>query len=502
MAGSLSPPRGPKRRNTSAGNVLSCGWLDGDQRDVVIRLTTAGAFLDVLAAPAGAGKTTTLGAYAQLWRENGIDVLGLAPTARAAAELAAATGGAADALAKWAHEHAGGNAWLTAGTVVVVDEASRADTFTLDHLISAAGKVRAKLVLVGDPAQPGVIDGPGGLLALLAEHGHGVELSGVRRFVEAWERDTSLALRAGDPAAITDYAGHRRLHPAASRDEALDPGLAQWTAETLAGRDALMLTRTRTDADALNARARAAAIDAGTVTGPPARLAGQDWQAGDLLRARRNDRRIDLAGSYLRNGDRFRVVAAGADGLVVDDLPGRGRVWLPAGYLERHADHGWATTIDTAQGATTDVGILHATAGLDREHLYVGLTRGRQANHVYVDATPADAEIHHLPTRVGATLADAVDALTRAAARSGVAPAAHAARDRATSASRNEPARTTMSEEEFAASLCSIDVNLGKIIAALAQRTGDPASLSTASLGHDPYLHPDRELDWGMGRGR
>ena len=60
----------------------------------------------MLTAPAGAGKTTTLGAAARIWENAGFRVVGLAPSARAAAELAKATGGTADTLAKWLHQQA------------------------------------------------------------------------------------------------------------------------------------------------------------------------------------------------------------------------------------------------------------------------------------------------------------------------------------------------------------------------------------------------------------
>ncbi len=55
-------------------------------------------------APAGAGKATPLCAAAAAWTWAGYRVLGLAPSARAAAELASATGQPADTLAKWRHE--------------------------------------------------------------------------------------------------------------------------------------------------------------------------------------------------------------------------------------------------------------------------------------------------------------------------------------------------------------------------------------------------------------
>ena len=79
------------------------------------------------------------------------------------------------------------------------------------------------------------------------------------------------------------------------------------------------------------------------------------------------------------------------------DLRGRGTLTLPDAYLARHAEYGWAATIDGAQGATADVGIVLARAGLDREHLYVAMSRGRLENHVHTtpELATGDAGPHH-----------------------------------------------------------------------------------------------------------
>jgi conjugative relaxase-like TrwC/TraI family protein len=379
------------------------GELDPSQYRAVLQLAGGGDFVSVLTAPAGAGKTSTLGAASRAWQDAGYRVVGLAPSARAAAELGAATGGPADTLAKWLHTHRSAPptaqevAALDGRTVVIVDEASMAGTLDLDPLITAAGRAGAKVVLVGDPAQIGVVNGAGGMLAALARAGHGVELNQIHRFSHAWERPASLALRDGTPGALAAYRLAGRLHPCADGDTALDGVFAHWAAARADGQDALMLARTRLDVDALNLRARAAALAAGEVAGPVTVAGERQWQAGDLLRARRNDRRLIVGDGHVRNGDRYRVLGPGPDGaLLVEDLSGRGRAILPAAYLAEHADYGWASTIDGAQGATADVGIVLARPGLDREHLYVAMTRGRHANHAYITPDPStDDDDHH-----------------------------------------------------------------------------------------------------------
>lgn len=120
----------------------------------------------------------------------------------------------------------------------------------------------------------------------------------------------------------------------------------------------------------------------------------------------------------MRNGDRFTVLAASDGGLLLEHISGA-RTTLPAEYVREYAAYGWASTIDSAQGATVDVGILLARPGLDREHLYVGLTRGRDANQVHLAPTEP-SEHHHLrPPDRGDGLAAAEKALTAALGRTG-----------------------------------------------------------------------------------
>jgi conjugative relaxase-like TrwC/TraI family protein len=426
------------------------GGLDPSQYRAVLHLAGGGDFVSVLTAPAGAGKTSTLGAASRAWQDAGYRVVGLAPSARAAAELGAATGGPADTLAKWLHTHrsapptAQGWAELDGRTVVIVDEASMASTLDLDQLTAAAGRAGAKVVLVGDPGQIGVVNGPGGMLAALAHAGHGVELTEIHRFHHAWERPASLALRDGTPGALAAYRLAGRLHACADGDTALDGVFAHWAAARADGQDALMLARTRLDVDALNLRARDAALAAGEVAGQVTVAGQREWQAGDLLRARRNDRRLAVGDGHVRNGDRYRVLGPGPDGaLLVEDLSGRGRAILPASYLAEHADYGWASTIDGAQGATADVGIVLARPGLDREHLYVAMTRGRHANHAYITPDPSTDDDHHHghqgqhghPRQPAQAEADpqeqALQVLQAALTRSGAQDAAHTALEQA-----------------------------------------------------------------------
>jgi hypothetical protein len=353
----------------------------------------------------------------------GMQVTALAPSARAASELSDATGAPGQTVARWllTHDHLDDPErarhrlrFLPPREVVIVDEASMLSTADLDHLTARAVNTGTPLVLVGDPAQIGAVNAPGGMFEHLT-HTLGaqvIELTELHRFANPWEAAATLRLRAGDPTVLDVYAQRGRVHPEASSEDAADAVFDRWRTATDHGHDALMLARAWTDVNALNARARAVAVATGQVTGPDlvrvatrsASTRGQTedrtWRAGDVLIAKKNTARVPIGGETLRNGDRFRVLAAtDSGGLVVEDLRGRGTTTLPPGYLAAHAEYGWAATIDGAQGATADIGVVLARAGLDREHLYVAMTRGRHENHVHTapELATGDAGPHHHP---------------------------------------------------------------------------------------------------------
>jgi conjugative relaxase-like TrwC/TraI family protein len=420
--------------------------LDETQASAVRELVFRGDFLSVLVAPAGTGKTTAVGAAAEVWRWSGYRVLGLAPSARAAAELGDATRSDCETVAKFFYERDRRPSYLRRGTpygiddrtVVVVDEASMLGTAELDRLSELAAYHGAKITLVGDPEQLGSIDRASGLLPLLAQRIDAPSLERLHRFADPAEAHATLQLRAGNPEALETYRALERIHPAASGEQAVAAVIAHWQQQTAAGRTVLMLARSRADVDALNAAARAHAIEAGVVRGPALLGADTDWRAGDVLRATRNERRIDIGGQPLRNGDRFTVLTADHGGLRVAHQRTGAEAVLPAAYVREHEAYGWASTIDSAQGATVDVGVLLARPGLDRAHLYVGMTRGRLANHVHTAPTEV-REPHHLPAPVGGgdveqaerMLADAIAVPGREQAAHGRLGPAHAARPEA-----------------------------------------------------------------------
>jgi ATP-dependent exoDNAse (exonuclease V) alpha subunit len=231
------------------------------------------------------------------------------------------------------------------------------------------------------------------MLPALAERLDAPTLATVHRLREPWERAASLQLRAGDPACITSYVTHDRVHAIDPNADPYEQVLSDYQRLIADGASVLLLARSHDDVDQLNTRARAHAIDTGDVRGDPLITAGgRDWRVGDRLRVTRNDRRIPVGGDHLRNGDTFTVITGSEQSLTVQHLHSPEIAVLPSEYLVEHATYGWASTIDAAQGATVDHSLLLARPGLDRTRLYVALTRGRMSNRIYLVPEP-DPEI-------------------------------------------------------------------------------------------------------------
>ena len=133
------------------------------------------------------------------------------------------------------------------------------------------------------------------------------------------------------------------------------------------------------------------------------------YQAGDHIICLRNNRRLGV-----NNGTRGTVTRVDTERRTITiDTGRRDVVTLPAEYVDDgHITHGYATTIHKTQGATVDHGLLLGTDELSRERGYVGMSRGRLTNHLYlVGATPADDTTGHGPPN---RLPDPVDAVRAA----------------------------------------------------------------------------------------
>jgi DNA primase catalytic core len=377
--------------------------LNPGQAGLVRDLATSGARLQLAIAPAGAGKTTAMRALAAAWIEGGGDVVGLAPSAAAAEMLRTQTDTRTDTLAKlvWSIQTGDLPNWakrIGPSTLVLIDEAGMADTLSLDtavqFVIARGGSVR----LVGDDQQLAAIGAGGVLRDLAATHG-ATRLSELLRFTDPAEAAATLALRDGRPEALGFYLDHGRVH-VGDLDTLTADVFDAWLGDRANGRDAVMLAPTRELAAELNRRARDHRLDGapGASAGGTVRLAdGNRASVGELVITRANQRSLRISGSdWVKNGDRWLVLDIGDKGdlTAAHTRTGR-RVTLPAAYVAESVELGYATTVHGAQGVSVDVMHGLATGQESRQQLYTMLTRGRHANHVYLQVV-GDGDPHNV----------------------------------------------------------------------------------------------------------
>jgi conjugative relaxase-like TrwC/TraI family protein len=374
--------------------------LDVGQAALVRAMCTSGARLQLGIAPAGAGKTTAMRTLVQAWTDSGGHVVGLAPSAAAAAQLRDHTGAPADTLAKltWSIRYGELPDWaerIGRSSLVIIDEAGMADTLSPDtavqFIIGRGGSIR----LIGDDQQLAAIGAGGVLRDIQASYG-AVRLTELHRFTDPAEAAATLALRDGRPEALGFYLDRRRVH-VGDPTTTLDAVFNAWQADRSHGLDAIMLAPTRELVSRLNQRARNHRL-AGTTPSQEIELGdGNRASVGDLIITRANDRRLRItATDWVKNGDRWTVLnLTGAGGVRVRHVRNARTATLPAGYVSTATELGYASTVHTAQGVTADTMHGVVTGEESRQQLYTMVTRGRTANHIYVSVV-GDGDPHTL----------------------------------------------------------------------------------------------------------
>lgn len=431
--------------------------------------------LVVVVGPAGTGKTRTTATAVAALQAQERPVVGLAPSGKAADVLASEASCPTDTVAGFLTRHSHNTSPWPQGTTIILDEAGMTATADLDRLVRLVREHRWRLVAVGDPEQlPSVARG--GVFAHWCDTIPHHTLETPRRFTESWEAAASLALRAGEPAAANTYAEHGRLH-------ATHPALvAAQVAEAHArhesqGQSVAITVNTAETARAVNReiqwqdhRRTGVGIDLHDDT---------TAYVGDRIATRRNhpDLRTDT-GERVRNRQTWTVTTVADDDAITVHDEDRGTVILPAEYVAEHVELGWAVTGYGNQGDTVDIGIAVLEASSSRNHAYVAMTRGRNANHaLLIDPTgtsdPADrlAEIIARP----ATSESALSVQQRLHCEAGIEPpepVGVAPEDPGIEQVASSPTRVDVSHEE---QVRALQLRLDRIQSGSAHRQNDPS---------------------------
>ena len=378
--------------------------LDYHQVEAVKGFLTSRRLVNCLVAPAGTGKTRAMAAFSHAWiAETGCRVIGLTLLENAARVLAGEgmteTYNLAQFLGKLPDtDELRPHVPVHEGDVLVVDEATQVSTADLLRIMQIADRSGAMIIGTFDPEQLGAVEA-GGMFPLIARRHGSRRLYDVRRFERAWEREASLKLRDGDITALLAYKGHGMVRDgdqARMHDDAVDG----WLADFAEGKATLLLAASNEEGAALAGLARERLAERGLLARADEITLADGNQAGtgDLVRARLNTK-IDADGQTLSNRDTIKItgwLGGRARSAIVARQLGPDR-WsaqftVPAAYLEQSAELDYAGNVFVSQGRTIDTAHLVVGEDMSRDLLYVGMTRGRAQNRMYVKTGPPEPE--------------------------------------------------------------------------------------------------------------
>ncbi len=394
VANRTSAPVAALSEERIAVAVRNATSLGPDQQAAVIRLLAQGNPVEVLVGRAGTGKTFTLATIAAAYQQAGYHPIGVAPSARAARELADGTGLAAFTVPRY--HHAIARDPLSTQSIVIVDEAGMCGTIDLHSVLSTARAAGAKVILVGDHYQLPEVAAGGGFRTAVTLLGDQVgELTINRRVTEPWETLALDELRHGNiTAAWNAYRTHGRVTVTDDHTDIRTLVIEDWWAAHRRGERTFLLAGTRAETVLLNSLARQRAAAAGLLHGPSLETNGRVFQAGDRVLLTHNDtHQTGLNGTDVRvdNGTLATITLVHPDRtLTIAFDNGRPPVQLRQDYINAGwVQHGYAMTIHKSQGATCDKVFVVGPAGLYREAAYVAMSRARHGAWLYATTSQA-----------------------------------------------------------------------------------------------------------------
>jgi Ti-type conjugative transfer relaxase TraA len=392
MAGSQSHP--VSGRNVD--EILNRhGYLSDEQRDSV-RAMTSGRQIEAVAGSAGAGKSRAIEAAREAWQAAGYRVVGAALSGIAAENLNRESGVESRTLASWEHSWQQGRDQLSPRSVLVIDEAGMVGSRQLERVLSEAKRHGAKVVLVGDAEQLQPIEA-GAAFRVIAERVGYQELTAIRRQRDQWQRDASRDFARGEAArALERYQSRGAVEFAATRSDAKQRLIQEWSKHLAAGPDGntLILAHTRADVRDLNDRARQILMERGGLGNDVAVAVSREvtqsdgtvvierseriFARGDRLMFLKNNRDLGVKNGLLAT---VTEVTSGAIAVRLDGKERREVEFRLADYST--LDYGYAATMHKAQGATVERAFVLATPGMDRHLTYVAMTRHREQAEIY-----------------------------------------------------------------------------------------------------------------------
>jgi len=387
------------------------------QRGMIDHLATGGRLGVVIGVP-GSGKSYGLAPMVEAWRNDGRTVYGISLAWRQATDLRDAGIEERASIAAFLKRVETGRYALDRNSVVVVDEVGLVGSRQMLDLLRVQESTGAQIVMIGDPRQNQPIEGSSGLELLRTALGEAAIprlLYSVRQDSQR-ERDIAALFRRGQASEAIEMKREdgTAILVGGGRDATIARIAQLWRERIEAHRDDEGFTLT------ISTPTNADARDIGTAIRDERRKMGELGKDVETVRAvDRTGNAYDLPlalGDRVRlfdrvydpetrrilgnNGDVVEVRRLQPDGMIIRNGELEGLV--PWNKIRSGPDepvrlaHGYALTVDAAQGSTASEHIYALPSGSQSTHgfkTYTASTRHRQMNWMVVDDESERAQI-------------------------------------------------------------------------------------------------------------
>jgi len=381
--------------------------------------------VSVLIGRAGAGKTTTLKAVAEIYQRSGHMVMGTSLSALAAENLGHETGISASTLHsllyQWDQYYQAEDkflsfnavmeegvfkqlAWyqdlkhfessrLTKNHVVIVDEAGMIGTRQWGELLSYVKRAGAKLIVVGDDHQFKAIEAGDFFRALTekaSEQGQLYALTTIYRQKEEWMKEASQKFASLQThEALSQYEQRGHIHQTEAAMMAADIATA-YLERHQRGEQGLVLAFTNAQTAELNSAIRHQLRAQGYIGHKDVlTLNGKGFALKDKVVFLQNDKRLiriedgrgeRIQHAFIKNGttgilESVQSKGEGNDEITIRLVDQSRAIFQTKDY--NRLDHGYALTTHKSQGQTVDFTLIAASKTMDAKGVYVAMTRHR-----------------------------------------------------------------------------------------------------------------------------
>ncbi len=361
------------------------------QREALKTILVTDQGVRILRGRAGTGKSHVLGIAYRLATSRRQNVIGLAPTHKAASELKDKGYEQCHTVKGFLFKLYNNRIKLPRNSLLVVDEAGMVETSDYLELFKVARKYNCHIILAGDERQLTSIERSGMFEVFASKFGSYV-LSDIRRQSQLWGRQMAMCFAEGDiVGGVQLLSKNQGLKFNGILQQSIDRLVNDWSNSQFPVEERLIITVGNKEVAALNLEIRKLLKEQNVLMGKEYRRTAfdvqlnkeisEDYMAGDRIIFKTSNKELQT-----KNGEFANLIEVSQNKFIAKTDKGQTIIFNPQ---DINFKHGYASTVYKAQSASIkDVYVLHNLAGNSRSS-YVEMTRHVEKIGLYanMDAT-------------------------------------------------------------------------------------------------------------------